>query len=100
MQGIRTVAVVGAGQMGGGIAQVAAASGLKVLMYDAAPGALGRCQDNHRKRMAREVEKARMTQAEMDAALGRIHYVDALEMLRGADIVIEAIIEEIGRAHV
>jgi len=96
MQEIRTVAVVGAGQMGGGIAQVAATSGLSVRVYDAMPGALDRCRENHRKRLAREVEKARMSQADVDAALGRIAYVDSLDGLKGADIVIEAIVEDIG----
>lgn len=96
MHGVRTVAVIGAGQMGGGIAQVAAVSGFKVLVFDAAQGALTRCQDNHRKRLGREVEKGRMAQAEADAALSQIHYVDALDKIAGADIVIEAVVEDAG----
>ena len=96
MRGVRTIAVVGAGQMGGGIAQVAAVSGFKVLVFDAAQGALARCQENHRKRLGREVEKGRMTQAEAEAALSQIHYVDALDKITGADIVIEAVVEDAG----
>ncbi len=96
MHGVRTVAVIGAGQMGGGIAQVAAVSGFKVLVFDAAQGALTRCQDNHRKRLGREVEKGRMAQAEADAALSQIHYVDALDKIAGADIAIEAVVEDAG----
>lgn len=94
MPDIKTMSVIGAGQMGGGIAQVAATSGFKCLVFDANVNALERCQDNHRKRMAREVEKQRMTQHDMDAALSRLHYVASLDMLKGSDIVIEAIVED------
>ncbi len=80
--------------MGGGIAQVAAVAGFKALVYDSVPGALGRCQDNHGKRLAREVEKGRMTQGQLEAALSHIHYIDSLENLKGADIVIEAVVED------
>jgi len=95
MHKVQTIGVVGAGQMGGGIAQVAAAAGFKVLLCDSAPGALGRCQDAHKKRIAREVEKQKVTQPEADATLSRLHYVETLEMLKGADVVIEAIIEDV-----
>jgi 3-hydroxybutyryl-CoA dehydrogenase len=93
-QSIKTVGVVGAGQMGGGIAQVAAVSGFKVLVCDTFAQALGRCQDTHRKRLGREVEKGKMTQAEMETVMSRINYVDAFDMLRGSDVVIEAIVED------
>jgi 3-hydroxybutyryl-CoA dehydrogenase len=91
---VKTIAIVGAGQMGGGIAQVAAVAGLKALVYDSVPSALGRCQDAHNKRLGREVEKGRMTQEQMSAALGHIHYVESLEMLKGAEMVVEAIVED------
>jgi len=90
----KTIAVIGAGQMGGGIAQVAACSGFKVLLCDSQASALGRCQDSHRKRLAREVEKQRMSQTDMDTALHRLQYVDSIEMLKGANIIIEAIVED------
>ena len=93
-QSIHTIAIIGAGQMGGGIAQVAAVSGFKTLVCDASSSALGRCRDGHTKRLAREVEKGRMKDTDMQAALGRLHYVENLEMLKGADIVIEAIVED------
>src|SRR4051812_41693334 len=92
----KTIAVIGAGQMGGGIAQVAAASGFKVLLCDAYASALGKCQDMHRKRYASLVEKQRMTQEEMNAALSRIQYVADLDHLKGAGVVIEAIVEDAG----
>jgi 3-hydroxybutyryl-CoA dehydrogenase len=94
MNEIKTIAVIGAGQMGGGIAQVAACSGFKVLVCDASGQALERCQDAHRKRLAREMEKQRMTQAAMDSALSHLHYVATIDMLRGADVVVEAIVED------
>ncbi|MFN9971101.1 MAG: 3-hydroxyacyl-CoA dehydrogenase family protein, partial [Phycisphaerae bacterium] len=93
-QTIHTIGVIGAGQMGGGIAQVAAVHGFKTLVCDASSAALGRCRDGHTKRLAREVEKGRMKDTDVQAAVGRLHYVESLEMLKGADIVIEAIVED------
>lgn len=94
--GIRTVGVLGAGQMGGGIAQVAAVSGFKVLVYDAHPKALDRCRADHAKRLGREVDKGKLAQAQADAALGNIGYIGALDGFGtgGADIVIEAVVED------
>jgi 3-hydroxybutyryl-CoA dehydrogenase len=94
MNSIKTIGIIGAGQMGGGIAQVAAVAGLKALLFDTFAGALGRAQDNHQKRLAREVEKGKLTQDQMTAAIANLHYVETLDMLKGADIVIEAIVEE------
>ena len=91
---IKSIGVIGAGQMGGGIAQVAAVAGLKALVFDSFPAALGRCQDAHNKRLAREVEKGRLTQQQMSAAQGHLHYVGSLDELKGVDIVIEAVVEE------
>ncbi len=95
MNQIKTIGIIGAGQMGGGIAQVAAVAGFKALIFDTTSGALGRCQDAHQKRLKREVEKARMTEQAMNAALNHLHYVESLDMLKGVDIVIEAVVEDI-----
>ncbi|MBA4028340.1 MAG: 3-hydroxybutyryl-CoA dehydrogenase [Planctomyces sp.] len=94
--GIKTVGVLGAGQMGGGIAQVAALAGFKVLVYDAQPRALDRCRADHAKRLGREVDKGKLTQAQAEAALSGIGYIAALDGFGsgGADIVIEAVVEE------
>src|SRR5215468_4650000 len=94
MNPIRTIGIIGAGQMGGGIAQVAAVSGFKALVFDSVPGAIGRCKDAHAKRLAREVEKQKMTEGQMHTALNNLHYVESLDMLKGVDIVIEAIVED------
>lgn len=80
--------------MGGGIAQVAATSGFRVLVHDAVPAALRRCQEQHQKRLAREVEKGRLTPDERTATLGRLQYVESLDRLRDADALIEAVVED------
>jgi 3-hydroxybutyryl-CoA dehydrogenase len=86
---INTIAVLGAGQMGGGIAQIAAVSGINVIVFDAFPGAIAKCQGVHKKSLSKFVEKGKMSQA-----LGRIKFTEKLEGLAGADWVVEAVIED------
>lgn len=95
------VGVVGAGAMGAGIAQVAAQSGQAVVLADAAAGALSKAMDGHRKAMAREVEKGRLTRDAADVVLSRIAYVsgvdaEALQRFAPCGLVIEAIVEDLG----
>ena len=80
--------VVGAGQMGAGIAQVVAASGRRVSLYDAAPGAVERGLEAMRKSLARLAEKGG---ADPDEVLARVHPVDDLV---SADLMIEAVVED------
>jgi 3-hydroxybutyryl-CoA dehydrogenase len=82
------VLVVGAGQMGGGIAQVVAGSGRRVSLYDAAPGAVERGLGAMRKSLTRLVEKGG---ADPDEVLGRVAPVD---QLLAADLMIEAVVED------
>lgn len=91
--GVKKVAVVGAGQMGGGIAQISAVAGFETVVFDAFSGSLEKCKATHGKLLARAVEKGKMSQAEADAALGRVTYAEKLDALAGADIVIEAVTE-------
>jgi 3-hydroxybutyryl-CoA dehydrogenase len=84
-----TVLVVGAGQMGAGIAQVMAASGRRVLLHDAAPGAVERSLDAMRQSLERLAAKG--SELEPDEALARIHPVDDLAR---ADLMIEAVVED------
>jgi len=84
------VLVVGAGQMGGGIAQVVAASGREVALYDAAPGAVQRGLEAMRKSLEKLAEKGG---AAPDEVLGRISPV---EDLVPADLMIEAVVEDTG----
>lgn len=95
MHNVKAISVVGAGQMGGGIAQVAAVAGFDTIVYDAFPQAIDKCKALHEKLMSRAVKKERMTQAQADAALARITYADTLDALAPGDVVIEAVIEDI-----
>ncbi|MEQ9095460.1 MAG: 3-hydroxybutyryl-CoA dehydrogenase [Phycisphaerales bacterium] len=87
------VGVVGAGQMGGGIAQVAAVAGLDVKVFDASADQVERCKATHAKLLSRAVEKGRMEQKDADAALGRIAYATDMGDLADRQIVIEAVVE-------
>ena len=94
------VGVVGAGAMGSGIAQVAAAAGHDVVIGDAMPGATQRAQANLAKTMDREVEKGRLTRDDADALMARISYHweplgEDLAPFRRCGLVIEAIVEEL-----
>jgi len=96
MSSINTIAVIGAGQMGGGIAQVAATAGFEVVVFDASAGAVEKCKGVHRKSLGKLVEKGKLDQGAMDAALGRIRFVTELSGIAGADWVVEAIVEDLG----
>ena len=82
------VLVVGAGQMGGGIAQVVAASGRRVSLHDAAPGAVERGLETMRKSLGKLAEKGG---PDPDDVLGRVKPVDDLV---AADLMIEAVVED------
>ncbi|MEE2786194.1 MAG: 3-hydroxybutyryl-CoA dehydrogenase [Myxococcota bacterium] len=93
---VNTIGVVGAGQMGAGIAHVAAATGIKVLLADAD---LTRAQGGVagiRKRLDRSVAKGRMTEADAHALLDQITPVSDLEAMADADLVVEAVTEQEG----
>ncbi|MFI9580731.1 3-hydroxyacyl-CoA dehydrogenase [Streptomyces sp. NPDC052236] len=91
----RTVAVVGTGTMGQGIAQVALVAGHPVRLYDALPGRAAEAADAIRVRLDRLVEKGRMAAAERDAARGRLRPAAALTELADAALVIEAVLEQL-----
>jgi len=93
MHGIEQVGVIGSGQMGGGIAQVAAVNGFETVVYDLDSAALGRCKSLHEKLLSRAVEKGRMTEDQSKDARARLTYSDRISELHGADIVIEAVVE-------
>ena len=96
MAEIKNVTVVGAGTMGSQIAlQTALAGRYRITLVDAVPGQLDRARVNNRKLVDRAVEKGRLTKEQADEALGRIADSDDLEAAaKGADLVIEAVIEE------
>ncbi len=92
---IRRVAVVGAGTMGCGIAQVAAQAGFEVAMFDTAPASLDRAWEAIRKSLGRLVDKGPLTPGERDAVISRMAATkDLSDAVREADLVIEAVPED------
>ncbi|MEU7994874.1 3-hydroxyacyl-CoA dehydrogenase family protein [Micromonospora sp. NPDC049060] len=93
------LAVVGAGLMGSGIAQVAAQAGWQVTLRDLDDAATGRGMDGIRKSLTRFAEKGRIEASEVEAALGRITPTTDLEAAADADIVVEAVFERLEIKH-
>jgi 3-hydroxybutyryl-CoA dehydrogenase len=91
--GFAKVGVIGAGQMGAGIAQVFAVAGTAVTLFDSHADALERGHAGIGKSLARFVAKEKMTQAAADAAVARVTATGGLEGLAGCDLVVEAIVE-------
>ncbi|MFO1414072.1 MAG: 3-hydroxyacyl-CoA dehydrogenase [Burkholderiales bacterium] len=89
------VAVVGTGAMGSGIAQIAAAAGHRVVMFDSRPGAAGTATASLGAQYARLAEKGRMSAADAQAAAGRIAAAATLADLAPAGLVVEAIVEDL-----
>ena len=90
---IKKVMVIGAGQMGAGIAQVTAQAGFEVLLNDMNEAALEKGMNNINKRLTRAAEKERITENEKEQTLGRLRASSALEDAKDCDLVIEAIVE-------
>jgi len=89
------VGVVGAGTMGAGIAQVAAASGCAVSLYDVSVASAERGRARIAESLERQVARGRLTAEERDAALGRLTVVTDLAALADATLVIEAATEQL-----
>ncbi|HEY0972852.1 MAG TPA: 3-hydroxybutyryl-CoA dehydrogenase [Gemmatimonadales bacterium] len=87
------IAVVGAGQMGNGIAHVFAQSGIPVTMIDVSADALARGRATVEKNMERQVKKGTLDAAARDAALGRLSGATELGAVDGASLVVEAATE-------
>ncbi|MBC7164211.1 MAG: 3-hydroxybutyryl-CoA dehydrogenase [Roseovarius sp.] len=90
---IRTVGVVGAGQMGNGIAHVMALAGYDVLLNDISSEALERALATIRRNLDRQVDRGKITAGEMEAALARITTTEDLAVLGKADLIIESATE-------
>ncbi len=95
MSGIEIIGVVGAGQMGNGIAHVAAQAGFQVCMTDISEDALARARATVSKNLGRQVKKERITEAVAEATLGRITSSTELQALADVDMVIEAATENV-----
>lgn len=96
---IQNVMVIGAGQMGSGIAQVCAQAGLNVKLNDMKQEAYDRGIGTITKNLSRNVEKGRMTEEEKTAVLGRITPSLDLKDAHDVDIVIEAAVENMAIKH-
>lgn len=92
-EAITNVGVVGAGTMGGGIAQILIKSGYSVTLNDVAESFLAKAADRIDKGLAREVDKARMTAQEREEALARLKTTTDFAAIAATDFVIEAVIE-------
>lgn len=90
---ISKIGVLGAGQMGRGIAQVAAQSGFDVIVVDASKEALDFAKNFIDKQLARSVEKQRCTQSDADEAVKRLHFLDNISEFKDCDLVVEAVTE-------
>ena len=91
---IATIGVIGAGQMGRGIAEVAALAGLKVRLSDIGAEQLGRAVETIEKHLTRQVSRERITEDDKLAALGRVSTATELDSLGDCDVVIEAAVED------
>jgi 3-hydroxybutyryl-CoA dehydrogenase len=92
---IATVGVLGAGLMGSGIAQAAATAGCRTVVRDTAADAMDRGRKAITQSLARFVEKGKLPAADRDAALGRLSFTAELRAVAGADIIIEAVTEDL-----
>jgi len=87
------IAVIGAGQMGNGIAHVCAAAGLDVVMIDVFPEALAKGRATIEKNLARQVQKGALTEDARAAALARLKTSESLDAAKSAAVIIEAATE-------
>ncbi|WP_046496097.1 3-hydroxyacyl-CoA dehydrogenase family protein [Streptomyces odonnellii] len=95
----RKLAVIGAGLMGSGIAQVSAQAGWDVVLRDVTDAALARGIDSVKASYARFVAKGALEEADADAALARITTTTDLDAVADADVVVEAVFEKLDVKH-
>ncbi len=95
MAEIRTIAVIGAGIMGRGIAHAAALGGYRTILEDILPTTLRKAETEIRANLDKAVELGKVTKADADGAFERLEYASSVEQAaREADLVIEAVPEE------
>ena len=87
------IAVIGAGQMGNGIAHVFAQSGMEVIIVDVAEAALAKARDTIAKNLDRQIKKGTITGDEKAIVLGRVTTSTSMDAIAGAALVIEAATE-------
>lgn len=92
---IQTIGVVGAGSMGGGIANLAAINGFNVILRDIEERFLENALKRMNGFMDKSVARGKMTEEQKQEALGRIRFTTNLEDIKDADVVVEAVIEDL-----
>ena len=96
MAEVQTIAVIGAGPVGRGIAQLAALGGYRTILEDLLPNALRRAESEIRIQLDRAVDSGAVTAEAAHAAFSRLEFADSVEeAARPADLVIEAVPEEL-----
>jgi 3-hydroxybutyryl-CoA dehydrogenase len=95
MTTLNSIAIVGTGAMGRGIAEVSAAHGLATVLVKATPGALDGARRSIAESLGRAVKKGKMTAEQLDEALGRLTLTSDLDAASGSDLVIESIVEDL-----
>jgi len=93
MADITCIGVIGAGQMGAGIAQVAAMSGYKTILWDANTAALGKGLDGVKFQLNKLVEKEKISAADASSTLSRLSTAKDIGEFKGCNLAIEAIVE-------
>jgi 3-hydroxybutyryl-CoA dehydrogenase len=91
---IHTLGIVGAGQMGSGIGQVAAQAGLAVLLYDVNQEVISRALSNIERGLGRQAERGKLSTEQQQAAVSHLRGTTNLADLRDTDLVIEAVPED------
>ena len=94
-QTIETIAIVGAGTMGHGIAQVAGGSGFRVLLYDIDRDSLSRGIRSIEKNLAKGIQLGKVTEGDSERTLQQIHGTTSLDECAAADVVVEAAPEKL-----
>lgn len=90
-----SIGIIGAGQMGAGIAQVCATAGLPTVLYDSRPEAVKKALASMQKLLERQVEKGKLEAGRIDEILGLVSVADSLEQVASSNLIIEAIIEDL-----
>ncbi len=93
--GKEIIAVIGAGTMGSGIAQVAAMAGHETMIFDSNPGAIAKSKDEFKKTLSRLVEKGKLSNDDSISFFERVNFIDSIQKIKTSDVVIEAVIENI-----
>lgn len=93
MADIKVIGVLGSGQMGSGIAQLAAVAGISVVLVDSSDSALQKGMEGIRSSLQRFVKKGELSQEAANDALAKVKHTTSLKEMSSADVIIEAIVE-------